>query len=175
MAKRIRGDGEIRRFDHDRGRFGAGFFGGLLAALLALRALAGLAGDAGFGAYALLDFGLGVGVVAMAVCAWRLGDRRPALTVGPEGLFAPRAMAAPAPWDAIEAVRLKVSHLRTLRLATLEIAIRGRETPVRVELLKLADPEQAVLSAIDRYRLVERPRALGAPPPDVDAEAEKAG
>lgn len=157
---------EERRFDFDRGRFGAGFFGGLLAVLLALRALASLRTSAELGAYALLDAGLAVGVLAMAVFAWRMADRRPALVVGPEGIHAPRAMRERAPWSDVRAIRLKVSHLRTLRLATLEIEHRGAEAPARVELLKLADGEETVLAAIDRFRLVERPRALGAPPPD---------
>lgn len=171
MRRNRAGDGgATRRFDYDRGRFGAGFFGGLLIALLALRGLASLAADAEFGALALLDAGLAAGALAMAVFAWRMADRRPALLVGPEGVRAPRTMAETAPWSAVRAIRLKVSHLRTLRLATLEIEIAGREAPVRIELLKLADAEEAVLAAIDRYRLVERPRALGAPP-DEEASA----
>jgi hypothetical protein len=163
--------GGERRFHYDRGRFGAGFFGGLLIVLLALRALASLASDAEFGAYALLDGGLAAGVIAMLAFGWRLADRRPALIVGPSGLHAPRSMAAPAPWTDVRAARLKVSHLRTLRLATLEIDLRGAAEPVRVELLKLTESEATVLAAIDRFKLVERPRALGAPPPDA-ASAE---
>ena len=161
--------GEERRFDFDRGRFGAGVFGGLLVVLLALRALASLSSDAEFGAYALLDAGLGAGVLAMAVFGWRLADRRPALVVGPQGIHAPRAMRAPARWSDVRAIRLKVSHLRTLRLATLEIEHREARKPARIDLLKLADGEESVLAAIDRFRLVERPRALGAPPPDDDS------
>jgi Protein of unknown function (DUF2581). len=169
MTRQSEAEAAERRFHFDRGRYGAGFFGGLLAVLLALRALATLATDAALGAYALLDVGLAVGVIAMAAFAWRMADRRPALVVGPTGVAAPRLISGTVPWSDVRSARLRVSHLRTLRLATLEIVVRDREEPLRIELLKLADGEQKVLAAVDRYKLVERPRALGAPPPDAEA------
>lgn len=155
---------ETRRFHYDRGRYGAGLFGGLLAAGVSLKGMAAReAAD-----LVLLDAGLGVGLAAIIGCCWRLRNRRPALVVGPEGLEAPQAMTGCAPWSAIRAVRLRVSHLRTLRLATLEVDLR-EAGPVQIDLLKIAEPESDVLAAVERFRLVERPRRLGAPPDEAAA------
>ena len=144
-----------KRFHYERGREALGVFGGCAFAWLAWRGseLAAARG-LGWGAAAAPLALAACGLAAALAYAAKLADRRPALEVGPTGLWAPRQMPEPLRWEAVEAVRLRVSHLRGIRIATLEIA--GDGAAARLELLKLREPEREVLAAIEMHRPVAR-------------------